>query len=111
MQLKKFYWYFSLLNENRIQNLLKTFELTILSDCLIFVNEFPEVVVVVVDFFVHCFARVYILMNFRECLNLVSAIFYRFFAFPPNDSPSKTMKSVFYFIKKALFVLEIFKLL
>ena len=64
MQLKKFYWYFSLLNENRIQNLLKTFELTILSDCLIFVNEFPEVVVV--DFFIHCFARVYILMNFRE---------------------------------------------
>ena len=28
-----------------------------------------------------------------------------------NDSPSKTMKNVFYFIYKALFVLEIFKFL
>ena len=46
-----------------------------------------------------------------EKLRLVSAIFYKIFVFPPNDSPSKTMKSVFYFIKKALFVLEIFKLL
>ena len=31
------------------------------------------------------------------------------FCFSPNDSPSKTMKNVFYFIQKALFVLEIFK--
>ena len=46
-----------------------------------------------------------------KTLNLVSAIFYQIFVFPPNDSPSKTMKYVFYFIKKALFVLEIFKLL
>ena len=45
------------------------------------------------------------------CLKLVSAIFYQIFVFPPNDSLSKTMKSVFYFIKKALFVLNIFKLL
>ena len=44
-------------------------------------------------------------------LKLVSAIFYQILVFPPNDSPPKTMKSVFYFIEKALFVLEIFKLL
>ena len=31
--------------------------------------------------------------------------------FSPNDSPSKTMKDVFGFIEKALFVLEIFKFL
>ena len=31
--------------------------------------------------------------------------------FSPNDRPSKTMKNVFYFIWKALFVLEIFKFL
>ena len=37
--------------------------------------------------------------------------FYQISVFAPNDSPSKTMKSVFYFIKKALFVLEIFKIL
>ena len=36
-------------------------------------------------------------------LKLVSATFY--------DRPSKTMKNVFYFIKKADFVLEIFKFL
>ena len=40
-------------------------------------------------------------------LKLVSAIFYQFFIFSPNESPLKTMKNVFYFIKKALFVLEI----
>ena len=48
---------------------------------------------------------------FRNLLKLVSAIFYHIFIFPPNDSPSKTIKSVFYFIKKAFFVLEIFKFL
>ena len=31
-------------------------------------------------------------------LKLVSAIFYQFFIFSPNDSTSKTMKNVFYFI-------------
>ena len=46
-----------------------------------------------------------------QLLKLVSAIFYQIFIFSPNDSPSKTMKSVFYFILKALFVLEIFKFL
>ena len=35
--------------------------------------------------------------------------FYQIFIFSPNDSPSKTMKNAFYFIKKALFVLEIIK--
>ena len=31
-------------------------------------------------------------------LKLVSAIFYQLFIFSPNDSPSKTVKNVFYFI-------------
>ena len=44
-------------------------------------------------------------------LKLVSAIIYQISVFPPTDSPSKTMKSGFYFIKKVLFVLKIFKLL
>ena len=46
-----------------------------------------------------------------QSLKLVSAIFYEIFVFSPNNSPSKTMKSVSYFIKKAFFVLEIFKML
>ena len=29
---------------------------------------------------------------------VVKAIFYQFFTFSPNDSPSKNMKNVFYFI-------------
>ena len=33
------------------------------------------------------------------------------FCFSPNDSPSKTIKDVFYCIQKTLFVLEIFKFL
>ena len=36
-------------------------------------------------------------------LKLVSAIFDQIFIFSPNNSPSKTTKSVFYFISKALF--------
>ena len=44
-------------------------------------------------------------------LKLVSAIFYQMFVFPPNDSSSETTKSVLYFIKKALSILIIFKLL
>ena len=45
-------------------------------------------------------------------LKLVSAIFYEFFIFfSPNDSPSKTIKNVFYFYEKAFFVLEIFNFL
>ena len=31
-------------------------------------------------------------------LKLVSAIFYQIFIFLPNDGPSKTVKSAFYFI-------------
>ena len=42
-------------------------------------------------------------------LKLASAIFYDIFIFSPNDCPSKTLKNVFYFIEKALFVLEIFR--
>ena len=37
-------------------------------------------------------------------LKLVSTIFYQIFIFPPNDSPLKTIKNVFYFIEKAIFV-------
>ena len=42
-------------------------------------------------------------------LKFVSAIFYQMFIFSSSDRPSKTMKNVFHFILKALFVLEIFK--
>ena len=31
--------------------------------------------------------------------------------FSPNDTPSKAMKNVFYFIQKALFTLKIFRFL
>ena len=41
-------------------------------------------------------------------LKFVSANFYQIFIFPPNDSPSKTIKNSFYFIEQAFFVLEIF---
>ena len=34
----------------------------------------------------------------RCSLKLVSAIFYQIFIFSANDNPSKTVKSVFYFI-------------
>ena len=37
--------------------------------------------------------------------------FYQIIIFSRNDRPLKTMKNVFYFIKKVLFVLEIFKFL
>ena len=47
----------------------------------------------------------------KQSLKLVSAIFYQIFIVSPNDSPLKTMKNVFYFIEKALFVLKIFKFL
>ena len=52
--------------------------------------------------------------QYKYILKLVSAFFYQVFVFPPNDSPSKTMKSVFYFVFYffiSVFVLEIFKLL
>ena len=47
----------------------------------------------------------------KKFLKLVSAIFCEIFIFSSNDSPSKVMKNVFYFIEKALFVLKIFKFL
>ena len=47
----------------------------------------------------------------ESTLKLVSAIFLSKFYFSSKDSPSKTMKNVFYFIKKALFILKIFKFL
>ena len=54
-------------------------------------------------------------VNYRRwiliCLKFVSAIFYQIFIFSPKDSTLKTMKNVFCFIWKALFVLEIFKFL
>ena len=43
--------------------------------------------------------------SFKTCVRYFLSNFY----FQPNDNPSKTMKNVFYFIEKALFVLEIFK--
>ena len=46
-----------------------------------------------------------------QTLKLVSAIFIQIFNFSPNDSLSKTMKNIFYFIQKALSVLEIFRFL
>ena len=36
--------------------------------------------------------------NDQGYLKLVSAIFYQFLIFSPDDSPSKTVKNVFYFI-------------
>ena len=41
-------------------------------------------------------------MSTHVMLKLLSAIFYQIFIFSPNDSLSKTMKNVFYFIKKTL---------
>ena len=49
--------------------------------------------------------------DYAEYLKLVSAIFYQISIFAPNNSSSKTMENVFYFIYKALFALEIFKFL
>ena len=43
----------------------------------------------------------------KACVRYFLSNFY----FSPNDSPSKTVKNVSYFLKKALFVLEIFKFL
>ena len=45
--------------------------------------------------------------DFQACVRYI----YQFFTFSPNDNPLKTIKNVFYFIKKALFVLKILKLL
>ena len=47
----------------------------------------------------------------QRLLKLVSAIFYKIFIFSLNDCSSKTMKNVFYFILKVLFVLQTFKFL
>ena len=44
---------------------------------------------------------------FKAGVHYFSSNFY----FSPNDSSSKTMKNVFYFIKKALFVLKTFNFL
>ena len=49
-------------------------------------------------------------LNFLKW-KLVSTIFYQIFIFSQNDSSLRTVKNVFYFIKKALFVLEIFNFL
>ena len=39
----------------------------------------------------------------KACVRYFLSNFY----FSPNDSPSKTIKNAFYFIEKALFILEI----
>ena len=44
-------------------------------------------------------------------LKLVFTIVFQIFIFSPNDNPSKIIKNDFYFIEKALFVFEIFKVL
>ena len=64
----------------------------------------------------HCSISIFIYNKLLEntdlgLLKLVSIIFYEIIIFSPNDSPSKTIKNVFYFIEKPLFVLEIFKFL
>ena len=43
------------------------------------------------------------LLIFKACTHYFLSDFY----FSSNDSPSKTIKNVFYFIEKGLFVLEI----
>ena len=48
-----------------------------------------------------------VVMNVKACIHYFLSNFY----FSPNDSPSKTMKNVFYFIQKARFIPEILKLL
>ena len=47
------------------------------------------------------------LLKIKACVHY----FLRNFYSSPNDRPSKTMKDCFYFIEKALFILEIFKFL
>ena len=51
--------------------------------------------------------RIFLLGNFKACVCYFLTNFY----FPLNDSPWKTMKDVFYFIQKALFIFKIFKFL
>ena len=46
-----------------------------------------------------------------QSLKLVSAIFYQIFIISLNDSPSKIIKIVFYFIEKTLSFLTIFNFL
>ena len=64
-------------------------------------DKFIGVMTVHVDDFLYAGTDLFYLKH-------VSAIFYQFFIFSSNDSPSKTITNVFYFIEKALFVLEIF---
>ena len=45
----------------------------------------------------------------EEIVKACVRYFYLFFIFSSNDSPWKTMKNTFYFIKKVLFVVEIIK--
>ena len=47
-----------------------------------------------------------IIYSITRALKLVSAIFYQNFIYSPNDSSFKTMKNIFHFIQKTLFVLE-----
>ena len=62
-----------------------------------------------------CERKKYILYKHRTANeNFFKAYVHYFlsnFYFSPNDSPSKSVKNVFYFIEKALFVLEIFNFL
>ena len=47
----------------------------------------------------HCWSQINeVLILSHNVLKLVSAIFDQIFVFLPNNSPSKTMKNIFYFI-------------
>ena len=43
------------------------------------------------------------LLSSSASLKIVSTIFNKIFIFPPNDSPLKTIKNVFFFLQKSSF--------
>ena len=61
--------------------------------------------------FKRSFLNNYIILLMVQAFKACVRYFLSIFIFTPNDRPLKTMKNVFYFIEKALFVLEIFKFL
>ena len=67
---------------------------------VILLTIFPKLVLIWIEWKI--LAKTNIEVAFKKIhvltLKLVSAIFYQFFIFSPNGSPSKTLKNVFYFI-------------
>ena len=51
-----------------------------------------------IEYYTEYYNENFEILVLKSPLNFVSAIFYQIFIFSPNDSPSKTMKSVLYFI-------------